>query len=305
LTESCPHQRKIFDSPLANHFSAVMQSSHNMALQDKLTVLRNIIRRMKNIAVAYSGGVDSTFLLKVAHDVLNENAIAVTARSAIHPERDFREAVNLAHKIGARQVVIESEELEIEGFSDNPPNRCYLCKKALFSKIGEWARRHHIRHVADGSNVDDLGDYRPGTQAAKELGVVSPLQEAGLNKDEIRILSKELGLPTWDKPAFACLASRFPYGQTITRDKLRQVDQGEQFLLDLGFRQVRVRHHGDVARLEVSPDERVKCFDIALMDKIYGKFRQLGFLYVSLDLKGYRTGSMNEAIDTGGSAEEQ
>ncbi len=258
---------------------------------------------MKSVAVAYSGGVDSTFLLKVAHDMLDENAVALTARSYIHTEREFRQAVQFAQKIGAKQVVIDSEELEIEGFSDNPPNRCYLCKKALFSKIKDWARQNSIQHVADGANVDDLGDYRPGNQAAKELGVISPLQEAGLNKDEIRTLSKELGLPTWDKPAFACLASRFPYGQRITSEKLRQVDQGEHFLLNLGFRQVRVRHHGDVARLEVSADERIKFFDTALMDKIYEKFRRLGFSYVSLDLKGYRTGSMNEVIDTGRQAE--
>ena len=267
-----------------------------MALQDKLIVLRNNIRRMKSVVVAYSGGVDSTFLLKVAHDMLDENAVALTARSYIHPEREFRQAVQFAQKIGAKQVVIDSEELGIEGFSDNPPNRCYLCKKALFSKIKDWARQNDIQHVADGSNVDDLGDYRPGTQAAKELGVVSPLPEAGLNKDEIRILSKELGLPTWDKPAFACLASRFPYGQRITREKLQQVDQGEQFLLDLGFRQVRVRHHGDGARLEVSAEERSKFFDTALMDKVYEQFARFGFTYVSLDLKGYRTGSMNEVI---------
>jgi uncharacterized protein len=267
-----------------------------MALQDKLNILRNNIRRMQSVAVAYSGGVDSTFLLKVAHDALDENAVALTSRSYIHAEREFRQAVQFAQKIGAKQVVIQSEELEIEGFSDNPPNRCYLCKKELFSKISEWARQNSIRYVADGSNTDDLGDYRPGTQAAKELGVVNPLQEAGLNKDEIRILSKELGLPTWDKTAFACLASRFPYGQKITREKLQQVDQGEQFLFDLGFRQVRVRHHGDVARLEVSADERGKFFDSALMDKVYEKFIRFGFPYVSLDLRGYRTGSMNEVI---------
>lgn len=228
---------------------------------------------MQSIAVAYSGGVDSTFLLKVAHDMLDENAIAVTARSATYPEREFRQAVEFAQKIGARHVVIDSEELELNGFSDNPPNRCYLCKKELFSKTIQWARQNGIRHVADGSNIDDLGDYRPGTEAAKEQGVARPLQEAGLNKNEIRILSKEMGLPTWDKPAFACLASRFPYGQKITREKLQQVDQGEQFLIDLGFRQVRVRHHGDGARLEVSADDRCKFFDTALMDRIYDKFR--------------------------------
>lgn len=269
-----------------------------MALQDKFSILRNNIRRMQSVAVAYSGGMDSAFLLKAAHDALHANAVAVTARSAVHPEREFFQAVEFAQKIGARQIVIDSEELEIEGFADNPPNRCYLCKKALFLKISHWAQQNGMRCVADGSNVDDLGDYRPGTQATKELGVVSPLQEAGLSKDEIRILSKELGLPAWNKPPFACLASRFPYGQRITREKLQQVDQGEQLLLDLGFRQARVRHHGDVARLEVSADERSRFFDAALMDKIYEKFRQLGFTYVSLDLKGYRTGSMNEAIKT-------
>jgi uncharacterized protein len=266
---------------------------------DKLDVLKNNIRQMESIAVAYSGGVDSTFLLKVAQDVLQENVIAVTARSSTYPEREFREAIDFAQKIGAKQVVIDSEELDIKGFSDNPVNRCYFCKQALFSKIMDVARQHHVRTVADGSNVDDLGDYRPGMEAAKELGVVSPLQDAGLSKEDIRILSREMGLPTWDKPAFACLASRIPYGQKITKETLVQVDQGEQFLLDLGFRQVRVRHHGDVARLEVSAHERSKFFDTALMDKVYEKFRQLGFSYVALDLKGYRTGSMNEVIQTG------
>jgi pyridinium-3,5-biscarboxylic acid mononucleotide sulfurtransferase len=266
---------------------------------DKLDVLKNNIKQMESIAVAYSGGVDSTFLLKVAQDVLQENVIAVTARSSTYPEREFREAIDFAQKIGARQVVIDSEELDIEGFSDNPVNRCYFCKQALFSKIMDVARQYHIRTVADGSNVDDLGDYRPGMEAARELGVVSPLQDAGLSKEDIRILSKEMELPTWDKPAFACLASRIPYGQKITKETLSQVDRGEQFLLDLGFRQVRVRHHGDVARLEVLAQERSKFFDIVLMDKIYEQFKLLGFSYVALDLKGYRTGSMNEVIHTG------
>lgn len=266
---------------------------------NKLDVLKNNIKQMERFALAYSGGTDSTFLLKVAQDVLHGKVIAVTARSFSYPEREFREAVDFARKIGAEQVVIDSEELDIEGFSDNPVNRCYLCKRALFSKIMDVARQHHIRTVADGSNVDDLGDYRPGMEAARELGVVSPLQDAGLSKEDIRILSREMELPTWDKPAFACLSSRIPYGQKITREKLAQVDRGEQFLLDLGFRQVRVRHHGNVARLEVSAQERSKFFDTGLMDKIYEHFKLLGFLYVTLDLKGYRTGSMNEVIPTG------
>lgn len=277
--------------------------AEDMEHQDKLGVLRHNISRMQSIAVAYSGGLDSTFLLRIAHDALQEKAVALTARSATYPEREFRQAVEFTQEIGSRHIVVDSKELDIVGFSDNPPNRCYLCKKELFSKITQWARENGILHVADGSNTDDLGDYRPGTQAAKELGVVSPLQQAGLSKDDIRILSKELGLPTWDKPAFACLASRFPYGHKITRERLRQVDQGEQFLLDLGFRQVRVRHHGDTARLEVAADERGKFFDEALMDRIYEKFRQIGFLYVSLDLRGYRTGSLNEVIIAGGSSE--
>ena len=268
-----------------------------MVLHDKLNILRDNIRRMQSVAVACSGGVDSAFLLKIAHDILPEHVVAVTARSAIYPARELKQAAELVQSMGVESVVLPFEALALEGFADNPVNRCYLCKKALFSKISQWARQHDIRHVADGSNVDDLGDYRPGTQASKELGIVSPLQEAGLNKDEIRVLSKELGLPTWDKPASACLASRFPYGQRITRERLEQVERGEQSLFDLGFRQVRVRHHGDTARLEVAADERGKFFDEALMDRIYEKFRQIGFLYVSLDLRGYRTGSLNEAID--------
>lgn len=260
---------------------------------------------MQSVAVAYSGGADSTFLLKVSHDVLNGSAVAVTARSEIHPEREFRQAADHAKKIGAKHVVIQSQELGIKGFCDNPLNRCYLCKKALFSKIWEWARQHHIRHIADGSSLDDLGDYRPGNQAAKEMNVTSPLREAGLNKDEIRILSKRMGLTTWDKPAFACLASRFPYGHKITPEKLRQVEQGEQLLFELGFRLSRVRHHGDVARLEVSADERIKFFNTVLMDEVYEKFARLGFTYVSLDLKGYRTGSLNEAMNVGGTQEER
>jgi len=264
----------------------------------KLENLKDSIRQMGSLAVAYSGGVDSTFLLKVAHDVLDAKVMAVTARSSIYPEREFREATDFARKIGVRHSVIVSEELDIEGFSDNPVDRCYFCKRELFTKILDVARQNGLQYVADGSNIDDLGDYRPGMKAVMELGVVCPLKEAGMGKNDIRILSKELNLPTWDKPAFACLSSRFPYGQKITREKLDVIDKMEQFLMDQGFRQVRVRHHGDIARIEVSAEERRKFFDADLMDRIHEKFRQFGFAYVALDLKGYRSGSMNEVTDT-------
>jgi pyridinium-3,5-biscarboxylic acid mononucleotide sulfurtransferase len=267
-----------------------------MEQQIKLDKLKENLSKMGSIAVAYSGGVDSTFLLQVAHDVLQEKAIAVTAKSASFPERELQDAVNFAKKIGINHFIIESEELNIEGFSDNPVKRCYLCKRELFSKIIGVARQNNIKYIADGSNVDDLADYRPGRIAIEELGVVCPLREADMTKSDIRILSRKMDLPTWDKPAFACLASRFPYGEEITKEKLATVDRLEQYLMDCGFRQVRVRHHGDIARIEVAPDERNKFFDTDLMDRIYEKFKEEGFAYVTLDLKGYRTGSMNEVI---------
>ena len=268
-----------------------------MEIESKLNNLKKQIKQLQSVAVAFSGGVDSTFLLKIAHDVLGDNVIAVTARSSAYPEREFRDAAKFVREMGISHQVVSFNELDIPGFADNSPERCYFCKREFLAKVVAAAHEHNIRHVVEGSNVDDLGDYRPGMQAVRELGVASPLQEAGLGKEEIRILSRKMDLPTWNKPAFACLASRFPYGQKITRDKLQVVDQAEQFLMDLGLRQVRVRHHGEIARIEVSPDERSYFFDPNLMDKIHKKFKQLGFLYTALDLKGYRTGSMNEAIN--------
>jgi uncharacterized protein len=269
-----------------------------MELQNKLEQLKHNIENIGSLAVAYSGGVDSTFLLKIAHDVLQDLAIAVTAQSSTYPEREFKEAAEFTSSAGIKHIIIQSEELDIEGFTANPPNRCYLCKYELFSKIKEVAEKNGIKYIAEGSNIDDLNDYRPGMQAIKELGIISPLKDAGFGKDAIRTLSKQMGLPTWDKQSFACLASRFPYGEKITKEKLAMVDRAEQYLLDLGFKQVRVRHHGDTARIEVAEAERLKFFDLELMDNVDKQFKEIGFAYTALDLKGYRTGSMNEVINT-------
>ncbi len=263
---------------------------------DKHEKLKERLKALGKVAVAFSGGVDSTFLLKVASQVLGDQVIAVTARSSTYPEREFREACQYAKDFGVRHIVIESEELEIEGFAENPVNRCYFCKNELFTKVRDVGLQYGVPHVLDGCNKDDLGDFRPGMQAAKEKGVHSPLKEVGMTKDDIRMISKEMGLPTWDKQAFACLSSRFPYHQKITKEKLSMVDKAEQLLLDLGFKNVRVRHHGDIARIEVATFEREQFFDINLMDKVSMAFKELGFLYTALDLKGYRTGSMNEGL---------
>lgn len=267
-----------------------------MELQEKFNLLKDNLKAFGSVAIGYSGGVDSTFLLRVAHDVLGDNVIAVTARSSTYPEREFKEAKAYIESIGAKHIVIISEELEIEGFAKNPKNRCYYCKKELFSKIRKVAEEHNIKEVLDGSNLDDLGDYRPGMQAVKELSVRSPLKEAGLTKNDIRALSKQLGVPTWSKPSFACLSSRFPYGHEITSPKLKMVEKAEQYLLDLGFRQVRVRIHHDIARIEIASEERSRLFDLELMDKIDKEFKSIGFKYVTMDLQGYRTGSMNEVL---------
>lgn len=270
-----------------------------MDVHEKLKKMIEHIKNMGSLAVSFSGGVDSTFLLKVAADVLGDKVIAVTARSSTYPEREFREAESFAKSLGVKHIVIYSEELEIEGFAENPVNRCYFCKLENFKKIKDVAKHHGIIYVADGSNVDDMEDYRPGMEAVKELDVVSPLKTAGMTKEDIRFLSKEMGLPTWNRQAFACLASRFPYGQKITAKKLEMVDKSEQFLLDLGFNQVRVRHHGDLARIEVGAHERRRFFQEDLMEHVYNELKKIGFTYVSLDMKGYRTGSMNEVILAG------
>ena len=258
--------------------------------------LKVYFRQLKSVAVAFSGGVDSTYLLKTAHDTLGDQVIAVTAKSCSFPERELKEAIHFCEKEGIRHFVCESEELDIEGFSHNPKNRCYICKHELFEKIINIAKEQKIAYIAEGSNMDDLGDYRPGKRAIQELGVRSPLQEAGLYKEEIRKLSKGMNLPTWNKPSFACLASRFVYGETITEEKLHMVDQAEQFLMDLEFHQFRVRIHGTMARIEVPEEDILKIADNETRTKITEKFRTLGFSYVTLDLQGFRSGSMNETL---------
>ena len=266
------------------------------SLQEKYNDLKEYIRSLESVAVAFSSGVDSTFLLKVAHDVLGNRVIAVTARSCSFPERELEEAIEFAKANGITHKLVDSEELEIEGFSQNPLNRCYLCKHELFSKMKDIATQNGFQEVVEGSNMDDLGDYRPGLTAIEELGIKSPLRYAELTKSEIRQLSKELGLPTWEKQSFACLSSRFPYGQSITPEKLKMVDEAEQMLLDLGFRQVRVRHHETLARIEIAEDQFMKIMEKEIRDQINARFKEIGFAYVSLDLSGYRTGSMNETI---------
>lgn len=266
-------------------------------IQIKYENLKKNLKSLGSVAVAFSGGVDSTFLLKVAHDVLGTKAIAVTARSLSFPKRELNEALAFTKEQAIEHIIVDSEELDIEGFSKNPVNRCYLCKSELFGKITAIAQREGIENIIEGSNVDDEGDYRPGMKAIKELNIKSPLKEVGLKKTEIRQLSKDMNLPTWDKQAFACLSSRFPYGEDITPEKLRMVDESEQFLLDMGLRQVRVRCHGNLARIETDEEGFLMLTNKQSRQEIYKRFKEIGFIYVSIDIKGYRTGSMNETLD--------
>ncbi|MBR5402430.1 MAG: ATP-dependent sacrificial sulfur transferase LarE [Treponema sp.] len=271
-------------------------------LNTKYESLQNYFKQLGSVAIAFSSGVDSTFMLKVAHDVLGSKVVAITVRSPLFPAREKNEASDFCKDQSIEHIFIESDELNIPGFKENPKNRCYLCKRELFEKIINVAKEHGLAHVCEGSNLDDNGDYRPGLKAIAELGVKSPLRECNLWKSEIRAISKELGLPTWKKPSFACLASRFVYGENITAQKLEMVDKAEQLLLELGFVQERVRIHsfgtgetsGTIARIEVNPDEFSKL--VENREKIVNEFKQLGFNYVSMDLHGYRTGSMNETL---------
>ncbi|MGI6076296.1 MAG: ATP-dependent sacrificial sulfur transferase LarE, partial [Pyramidobacter sp.] len=261
-------------------------------LHRKNEKLKEILHRCGSAAVAFSGGVDSAFLLQNAHDVLGDRCVAVTASAPIFPAREAAEAAEFCASRKIRQEVFRFDALETENFSENPSNRCYLCKRRLFGAILQCAARLGLNCVADGSNVDDLGDYRPGLQAIAELGIRSPLREAGLTKADIRALSKELNLPTWNKPSCACLASRFVYGEPITEEKLHMIDSAESFLVALGFRQQRVRLHGNLARIEVLPEQIPLA--VKFREAIVTELAKIGFSYVTLDLKGFRSGSMNE-----------
>lgn len=266
-------------------------------LDQKWNLLQQKLKSMERAAVAFSGGVDSTFLLYAAHQALGDQVLALTVQCDWVPVRETAESEDFCKTYGIRQEVCQIEPEEVEGFCDNPPERCYLCKKVLFSRMKEIAERKGISCVLDGSNVDDLSDYRPGMRALREMGIISILQEAGLTKEEIRVLSREHELPTWKKPSFACLASRFVYGERITKDRLEMVDRAEQKLLDLGFHQFRVRIHGSLARIELLYEEMERLLDSGLRREIAEYLKQMGFAYVTLDLQGFRSGSMNEMLD--------
>jgi len=267
-----------------------------MTLEEKLARLTEILKGTGGVLVALSGGVDSSFLAKAAKDALGDRAAAVTVTSQIHAAFEAREAVDVARLIGIRHFLVEVDALAVPGLAENPPERCYICKQQILGTLLEIAKREGLPLVVEGSNASDTGDFRPGMKAVKELGVRSPLAEAGLTKADIRELSCRMGLPTWSKPSYACLASRIPYGERITEEKLRQIERAEDYLRGKGYLVCRVRHHGKLARLELSPDEMRRFVAEEDFDAVAKSIKAFGFAYVALDLEGYRTGSLNEVL---------
>ena len=276
--------------------TSISNKEYMEVLQKKYNKLMDYLASLGSLAVGFSGGVDSAFLLAAANEALGDSLIAVTARSLFVPEVDLDEAIAFCKERDIRHFVVDFDPLADDTVRSNPADRCYHCKKIVFGAIIEKAREQGISYVADGSNADDISDYRPGSRAVEELGIVSPLQEAGLTKAEIRELSKSMGLPTWKKPSAACLASRIPYGEELTAEKLARIDAAESFIRSLGFTNLRVRSHGDLARIELAPDETGRMADDDLRKTVSAKLKELGFTYVTVDLEGYHMGSLNKEL---------